>query len=154
MNSKNRSGYSKLLKEVRESLRFLECYRVENGEPDVIICDTIPCKKNLNTNIKITKEFDRDSIYLCIKTIVEDGLKRIMSQHEIFENVNKYVNILHNEQLIDEEYYKDIKFAEKTTEKYDYLDNTRKYRLFLSLILEVKDSVVNKNQQKYIIKEN
>lgn len=148
MNSKNKSGYSKLLKEVRDSLRLLEWYRFENGEPAVIRYDPIPCKKNLNTSTESTKEFDRDSIYLCVKTIVEDGLKRIMSQHEIFENVNKYIDILHDELLIDEEYYKDIKFAEKTTEKYDYLDNIRKYRFFLSLIFEVKDSVFNKNQQE------
>lgn len=142
LNSKNRSGYSKILKEIRDSLRFLECY----SEDDTKIYT--PCNKNLNINIESTNELDRDSIYLCIKTIVEDGLKRMLSQHEIFNNVNKYIDILNNEQLIDEEYYKDIKFAEKTTEKYDYLDNTRKYRFFLSLIFEVKDSVVDKRQQE------
>lgn len=125
----DKTKYSNILKEIRYSLSLLESYRNEYNDEDVKIY--IPVKSNVKKNtVSKTKYFSRKSIYLCLKTIVENGKKNNLSLNETFKNVNQYIDLLDSEHLIDEDYYSWIKTAENISQT---------YWIFLMYILEEKN---------------
>ncbi len=134
----NKTKHSNILKEIRYSLSLLESYRNEYNDEGVKIY--IPVKSNVKKNtVSKTKYFSSESIYLCLKTIVENGEKNNLPLSETFKNVNQYIDLLDSEHLIDEDYYHWIKTAERFCQFYE---------VFLELIFESENII--KERQKIL----
>lgn len=134
-----KTKYSRLLKEIRYSLNLLESYRNEYNDEDVKIY--ISKKSNVRKNAVLKANyFSKKSIYLCLKTIIEDGKKNNLSSNETFENVNQYIDLLDKEHLIDEDYYRWIKAAENVC--------LQMYDIFLCLIFESEDTIIKEQEYK------